>query len=91
MIHRIDVRLSSDTDPFGEAVRQQIREFGSDVGPITTRRIFLLDSEADKQQVRRIADADVTELELVFVSRFKSLRNVRVEMDRLDHAIGENL
>ena len=56
MIHRIDVRLASDSDPLGEAVRQQIREFGSDVGPIATRRIFLIDSDADGNQIRRIAD-----------------------------------
>src|SRR4051812_15753924 len=60
MIHRIDVRLAStstpDSDPLGEAVRQQIREFGSDVGPIATRRIFLIDTDADEKQIRRIAD-----------------------------------
>src|SRR3954469_20807004 len=42
-------------DPLGEAVRQQIREFGSDVGPITTTRIFLLDTDAPAADVLRIA------------------------------------
>jgi phosphoribosylformylglycinamidine synthase len=56
MIRRIDVRTAGESDPLGEAIRQQIREFGASVGPITTRRIFLIDTEADEKQVRRIAD-----------------------------------
>ena len=42
MISRIDVR-SSGADPFGESIRQQIRELGHDVGEIRTARIFLID------------------------------------------------
>ena len=53
MIYRIDVRTDSPAregdaaavDPLGEAVRQQIREFGRDVGNISTRRIFLIDTD----------------------------------------------
>src|SRR5947209_12890927 len=62
MIYRIDVRPASPArggeaavDPLAQAVRQQIREFGSDVGPIATRRIFLIDTDADPQQVQRVA------------------------------------
>src|SRR5436189_5020389 len=64
MIYRIDVRTdcparegeAAAVDPVGEAVRQQIKEFGRDVGSISTRRIFLIDTDADEKQVRRIAD-----------------------------------
>jgi phosphoribosylformylglycinamidine synthase II len=55
MIHRIDVR-SKTSDSLGEAIRHQIAELGTDVGPITTHRIFLIDSDADTKQIRRIAD-----------------------------------
>src|SRR3954447_2605850 len=62
MIYRIDVRPKvreasavAAVDPIGEAVRQQIREFGSDVGPISTARIFLLDTDAAAADVLRIA------------------------------------
>jgi phosphoribosylformylglycinamidine (FGAM) synthase-like enzyme/phosphoribosylformylglycinamidine (FGAM) synthase PurS component len=62
MIHRIDVRTTplarggaAAVDPVGEAVRQQIREFGTAVGPIETTRIFLIDSDASAAQVARAA------------------------------------
>ena len=62
MIYRIDVRtlpsardMGAGTDPVGEAVRQQIKEFGTTIGPVSTRRIFLIDTDADESQVRRIA------------------------------------
>src|SRR3954471_20750324 len=64
MIYRIDVRTQSAParggvaaiDPVGEAVRHQIAEFGTTVGPITTRRIFLIDADSDQQQVRDAAE-----------------------------------
>src|SRR3954447_10068902 len=63
MIYRIDVRTTplarggeAAVDPVGEAVRHQIAEFGRSVGPITTRRIFLIDSDGSRQQVEDIAD-----------------------------------
>jgi phosphoribosylformylglycinamidine (FGAM) synthase-like enzyme/phosphoribosylformylglycinamidine (FGAM) synthase PurS component len=62
MIYRIDVRqvaLSREgeagLDPVGEAIRHQIQEFGTAVGPITTRRIFLIDTDSDEKQIQRIA------------------------------------
>jgi phosphoribosylformylglycinamidine synthase len=62
MIYRIDVRTilpargaEGAGDPIGEALRQQIIEFGTHVGPIQTRRIFLIDTDADEAQVKRIA------------------------------------
>src|SRR5689334_17333303 len=63
MIYRIDVRTQSATarggvaplDPVGEAVRHQIAEFGTTVGPITTRRIFLIDADSNQEQVRDAA------------------------------------
>jgi phosphoribosylformylglycinamidine synthase len=62
MIYRIDVRTAplarggeAAVDPVGEAVRHQIAEFGRRVGAISTRRIFLIDSEAKAEQVRSIA------------------------------------
>jgi phosphoribosylformylglycinamidine (FGAM) synthase PurS component len=64
MIYRIDVRTTrparegtqAATDAVGEAVRQQIKEFGTELGPIATRRIFLIDTDADEDQVRRVAN-----------------------------------
>src|SRR6188508_1141172 len=65
MIYRIDVRTTSParegthgaaSDAVGEAVRQQIKEFGTELGAIATRRIFLIDTDADENKVRRVAD-----------------------------------
>ena len=57
MIYRIDVRSRADgaSDPAGEAAAQQIREMGFSVGAIQTRRIFLIDADADATQMRRAA------------------------------------
>src|SRR5436305_1568017 len=67
MIYRIDVRTAPSGslnarggagaagDPLGEAVRHQIAEFGTTVGPISTRRVFLIDTDADRAQVERVA------------------------------------
>src|SRR4029077_12558930 len=62
MIYRIDVRTTptarggeAAVDPVGQAIRHQIQEFGSTVGPISTARIFLIDTEASRPQVQRIA------------------------------------
>src|SRR3954467_3620709 len=66
MIYRIDVRTTPQAspdarggeaaaDPVGEAVRHQIAEFGTTVGPIATRRVFLIDTDADLAQVDRVA------------------------------------
>src|SRR5215208_4353484 len=62
MIYRIDVRTLTPSrggeaavDPVGEAIRHQIAEFGTNVGRISTRRIFLIDTDADAAQVQRVA------------------------------------
>src|SRR4051812_47144282 len=68
MIYRIDVRTAPSGppnarggagaaagDPLGEAVRRQIAEFGTAVGPIATRRVFLIDTDASRVQVERVA------------------------------------
>ncbi len=62
MIYRIDVRTIGTAregegalDPVGEALRHQIAEFGTNVGAISTRRIFLVDTDASREQVQRIA------------------------------------
>ena len=62
MIYRIDVRTTAAArggeaavDPLGEALRHQIAEFGSNVGPIETSRIFLIDTDADTADVARVA------------------------------------
>jgi phosphoribosylformylglycinamidine synthase len=77
MIYRIDVCTAplarggqAAADPVGEAVRQQIKEFGTHVGPISTRRIFLIDTDASEEQVRKVAtellaDPIVEQAELV--------------------------
>jgi phosphoribosylformylglycinamidine synthase subunit PurSL len=62
MIHRIDVRVSepargrsAGNDPVGTAIRHQIQELGKNVGAISTTRIFLIDADADANQMRRVA------------------------------------
>jgi len=62
MIYRIDVRVAemgsqepASKDPVGEALRHQIAEFGTQLGPISTGRIFLIDSEASPEQMQRVA------------------------------------
>jgi phosphoribosylformylglycinamidine synthase len=63
MIYRIDVRSAAlarggeaAVDPVGQAVRHQIEEFGTKVGPIQTSRIFLIDTDADERQIARVAE-----------------------------------
>lgn len=59
MIYRIDVRTRQTAraaaDPLGESVRHQIEELGTPVGQVSTRRIYLLDTDAPEPDVRRIA------------------------------------
>src|SRR3954471_18614286 len=63
MIYRIDVgaartaREGTSGDAVGESIRQQIAEWGVKVGPISKRRIFLLDTDANERQVAQIARA----------------------------------
>ncbi len=57
MIYRIDVKVAGNgNDPLGQAVRHQIAEFGTTVGPIETARVFLIDTDAKEADVRRMAD-----------------------------------
>ena len=59
MIYRIDVRtraLEGEIDRAGEAVRRELRSWGRKSGPITTWRIFLLDTPASRQEVGRVAE-----------------------------------
>jgi phosphoribosylformylglycinamidine synthase len=63
MIYRIDVRMmaaaregQAPVDALGEAIRHQILEFGTPVGAVRTARIFLVDTDASVEQVRRIAE-----------------------------------
>jgi len=55
MIYRIDVRARGGADPLGASIRQQIRDLGKNVDSVETARIFLLDTDADTEAVRRIA------------------------------------
>src|SRR5688500_12997379 len=62
MIYRIDVRTTAlarggdaAVDPVGEAIRQQIKEFSPIVGAIETSRIFLIDTDAPREHVQRVA------------------------------------
>ncbi len=64
MIYRIDVRTAAPAhgtdlseDPVGQSVRHQITEFGTQVGSISTRRIFLVDTDASREQVLSAAGA----------------------------------
>jgi phosphoribosylformylglycinamidine synthase II len=54
MIYRIDVR-SKSVDPLGTSIQHQIAEFGQTVGTVETSRIFLIDTDADRGAVGRIA------------------------------------
>src|SRR5687767_6191081 len=77
MIYRIDVRTSpaarggqAAADPLGQAVRQQIAEFGTSVGPVRVSRIYLVDAEASESDMLRaakelLADPVVEEARLV--------------------------
>ncbi len=77
MIYRIDVKNApqarggeAGVDPTGESIRHQIAEFGVNVGPIRTARIFLIDAEAqerDMEQAARelLADPVVEEAQMV--------------------------
>src|SRR2546421_6360577 len=61
MIYRIDVRTAPSArdaepvDPVGQAIRHQIEEFGTQVGAISTARVFLIDTDADRAEVARAA------------------------------------
>jgi phosphoribosylformylglycinamidine (FGAM) synthase-like enzyme/phosphoribosylformylglycinamidine (FGAM) synthase PurS component len=59
MIYRIELRtrpsVPGEPDPAGETLRRQIAEFDGDVGPIQTRRIFLIDTDADRPAIARVA------------------------------------
>ena len=58
MIYRIDVFPAQSTttaDFSGDSVRRQIAEFGVQVGKVSTRRIFLVDTDAAQDDVQRIA------------------------------------
>src|SRR5437867_13343800 len=78
MMYRIDVRTAAPArsandaaaDPLGQSIRQQIIEFGTDVGPVSTARIFLIDADASHDQMQRaarelLADPIVETAELV--------------------------
>src|SRR5687768_3249664 len=62
MIYRIDVQTAPSArggegavDAMGEGIRHQIAEFGVEVGPITVRRVFFVDTEADRPAMERVA------------------------------------
>lgn len=62
MIHRIDVQVSqmaqgcdAGYDPLGNSIRNQILELGQVVGSVTAGRIFLIDSDADRQAMQQVA------------------------------------
>src|SRR5829696_855875 len=55
MIFRIDVSPLG-TDRTGESIRQQIAELGAgDVGSIGTSRVYLIDVDAPRDEVERVA------------------------------------
>ena len=58
MIYRIDVfpaATATTVDHSGESIRHQIAEFGVQVGKVSTRRVFLIETEETLAQVQRIA------------------------------------
>ncbi|MDB5295479.1 MAG: purL 2 [Phycisphaerales bacterium] len=46
---------SAESDALGRSVRQQVAELGFDVGPISTTRVFLVDTDAAAADVLRVA------------------------------------
>ena len=91
MIYRIDVRTlpparegtAAAIDPIGESIRQQIREFGDDVGPINTRRIYLIDSDASESDIKRVASellADPIVEAAEVISSFAKSTGSRIEI-----------
>src|SRR5579863_9356326 len=55
MIYRVDVWNRVGSDRLGESVRKQIADFGLQVGPVRTARIFLIDTDAARTDIDRIA------------------------------------
>jgi phosphoribosylformylglycinamidine (FGAM) synthase PurS component len=58
MIYRIDIQTKiqpGSHDPLGQSIRRQIQEFGTSVGPITTSRIFLIDTDMSPSDAQRVA------------------------------------
>lgn len=78
MIYRIDVQTrtaAGEVDRAGEAIRREIAELGTKVGPIVTWRIFLLDTTASEEQILKVAEellADPIVEEAVVVGEGKS-------------------
>jgi phosphoribosylformylglycinamidine synthase II len=55
MIFRIDVQTTATVDPAGESLRHQIRELGITAAAIRTSRIFLIDADAQRQEMESVA------------------------------------
>jgi phosphoribosylformylglycinamidine synthase len=57
MIYRVDVYGCPDvskTDPAGEGIRKQLAAAGIESGPIETRKIYLIDADATREQINAI-------------------------------------
>jgi phosphoribosylformylglycinamidine synthase subunit PurSL len=84
MVHRIDVR-QLDADSLGQSVSQQITELGGNAGSVSTRRIFLIESDARAETIRQAADelfADpiVEKFDLVDRAPFDSGSRIEVHL-----------
>src|SRR5260370_5474334 len=99
MIYRIDIRTTPTPreghlvdDAVGESIRHQIQEFGTRVGCISTARIFLIETDADRSQVQNaatelLADPIVESAELVLeapVHAGKSRIEIHLKPDVMD-------
>lgn len=57
MIYRVDVYGCPDvskTDPAGEGIRKQLAAAGIESGPVLTRKIYLIDADATREQIDQI-------------------------------------
>src|SRR4051812_22136703 len=92
MIHRIDVRMlplaregAAGLDPVGQSLRHQIQEFAPDPPAITTSRIFLIDTDANRDELEGaarmlLADAIVESAQLSEASLKDDSDHSRIEI-----------
>ena len=87
MIYRIDVRTAEPArdgraaaDPLGEAVRQQISELRRPSRAVATSRIYLIDSDASRDQIEHAAHSLLADPIVEHVELLASGSNLRASL-----------